>query len=130
AVAPLGIHPSFLMKAMCFAIFACAFNLLLGYVGMLSFGHAAFFGVASYVAAHAAKTWGWTPEVVITLGTMVATAMGAVFGWIAIRRQGTYFAMITLAMAQLLFFPCVQSPSFTGGEDAITTIPASARRRL
>jgi len=125
-VAPLGMHPAFLMKAMCFAIFACAFNLLLGYVGMLPFGHAAFFGLASYVAAHGAKAWGLTPEVVIVLGTVAATVLGAGFGWIAIRRQGIYFAMITLALAQLVYFVCVRTPEFTGGEDGIRDIPRGA----
>jgi branched-chain amino acid transport system permease protein len=126
AVAPLGLHPSFLMKAMCFAIFACAFNLLLGYVGLLSFGHAAFFGLASYVSAHAAKSWGLTPELAILLGTLGATLLGAVFGFIAIRRQGIYFATITLALAQLVYFVCVQTPSFTGGEDGVHSVPRGA----
>jgi branched-chain amino acid transport system permease protein len=124
--APLAVHPAFLMKAMCFAIFACAFNLLLGYVGMLPFGHAAFFGVAGYLAAHGAKEWGLTPEVVIVLGTMAAALMGAAFGYIAIRRQGIYFAMITLALAQLVYFVCVRTPDFTGGEDGVRDIPRGA----
>ena len=126
AVAPLVMYPAFLMKAMCFAILACAFNLLLGYVGMLPFGHAAFFGVGGYLAAHAAKNWGLTPELVIILGTVVATLMGALFGWIAIRRQGIYFAMITLALAQLVYFVCVRTPDFTGGEDGVRDIPRGA----
>jgi branched-chain amino acid transport system permease protein len=126
ALAPMAIHPAFLMKAMTFAIFACAFNLLLGYVGLLSFGHAAFFGLASYVSAHAAKGWGLTPEVAILLGTSAATLLGAIFGFIAIRRQGIYFATITLALAQLVYFVCVQTPSFTGGEDGITSVPRGA----
>jgi branched-chain amino acid transport system permease protein len=126
ALAPLIVHPSFLMKAMCFAIFACAFNLLLGYVGLLSFGHAAFFGLASYVSAHATKDWGLTPEVSVLMATVAATALGAVFGLIAIRRQGIYFACITLALAQLVYFVCVQVPSFTGGEDGIVNIPRRA----
>jgi branched-chain amino acid transport system permease protein len=125
-LAPAVVPPAFLMKAMCFAIFACAFNLLLGYVGMLPFGHAAFFGVASYVAAHAAKGWGWSPELVIILGAVVATVLGALIGFIAIRRQGIYFAMITLALAQLVYFVCVQAPSFTGGEDGIHSVPRGA----
>lgn len=125
-LAPFGVHPDFLMKAMCFAIFACAFNLLLGYVGLLSFGHAAFFGLASYVSAHAAKTWGLTPELAILLGTGAGTLLGALFGFIAIRRQGIYFATITLALAQLLYFVCVQAPSFTGGEDGIHSVPRGA----
>lgn len=126
ALAPMAVHPSFLMKAMCFAIFACAFNLLLGYVGLLSFGHAAFFGLASYVSAHATKGWGLTPEVAILMATVTATALGAVFGLIAIRRQGIYFACITLALAQLVYFVCVQAPGFTGGEDGIVNIPRKA----
>ncbi|SDZ70368.1 amino acid/amide ABC transporter membrane protein 2, HAAT family [Variovorax sp. YR266] len=125
-LAPFAIHPAFLMKAMCFAIFACAFNLLLGYVGLLSFGHAAFFGMASYVAAHAAKSWGLTPELAILLGTLAAAAMGAVFGFIAIRRQGIYFATITLALAQLVYFICAQAPALTGGEDGIRSVPRGA----
>ncbi len=125
-LAPLLIPPAFLMKAMCFAIFACAFNLLLGYVGMLPFGHAAFFGVASYVAAHAAKGWGWTPEVVIILGALVAAALGTIIGLIAIRRQGIYFAMITLGLAQLVYFVCVQAPELTGGEDGVHSVPRGA----
>lgn len=126
ALAPMVIQPAFLMKAMCFAIFACAFNLLLGYVGLLSFGHAAFFGLASYVAAHAAKGWGLTPELAVLLGTVSATVLGAMFGLIAIRRQGIYFATITLALAQLVYFVCVQSPRFTGGEDGIHSVPRGA----
>lgn len=121
--APFGIHPAFLMKAMCFAIFACAFNLLLGYVGLLSFGHAAFFGIASYASAYAAKQWGATPELAILGGTFVATVLGAAFGYVAIRRQGIYFATITLALAQLVYFICVQSPTVTGGEDGLRDIP-------
>jgi branched-chain amino acid transport system permease protein len=125
-IAPQFMLPAFLMKAMCFAIFACAFNLLLGYVGILPFGHAAFFGVAAYVAAHAAKEWGLTPEVAIVLATLVAGAMGALFGFIAIRRQGLYLAMITLALAQLVYFVCVRAPEFTGGEDGVRDIPRGA----
>ncbi len=124
--APLVMYPSFLMKAMCFAIFACAFNLLLGYVGLLSFGSAAFFGMASYVSAHATKAWGLSPELAVLMGTVVGTALGAVFGFIAIRRQGIYFATITLALAQLVYFVCVQAPGFTGGEDGIVNIPRRA----
>lgn len=125
-LAPMAVQPAFLMKAMCFAIFACAFNLLLGYVGLLSFGHAAFFGMASYVTAHAAKSWALTPELAIVLGTLTATAMGAAFGFVAIRRQGIYFATITLALAQLVYFMCVQAPAFTGGEDGIRGVPRGA----
>jgi branched-chain amino acid transport system permease protein len=120
--APFIIYPVFLMKALCFALFAAAFNLLLGYVGLLSFGHAAYFGFGAYVCGHAAKVWGLTPELAILTGTAVGTFMGLVFGWLAIRRQGIYFAMITLALAQMVFFFCVQAP-FTHGEDGIQAIP-------
>jgi branched-chain amino acid transport system permease protein len=120
--APFIIYPVFLMKALCFALFAAAFNLLLGYVGLLSFGHAAYFGFGAYVCGHAAKVWGLTPELAILAGTAVGTFMGLVFGWLAIRRQGIYFAMITLALAQMVFFFCVQAP-FTHGEDGIQAIP-------
>ena len=121
-VAPFFIYPVFLMKALCFALFAAAFNLLLGYVGLLSFGHAAFFGFGAYVCGHAAKVWGLNPELAILTGTAVGTVMGLVFGWLAIRRQGIYFAMITLALAQMVYFFCVQAP-FTHGEDGIQAIP-------
>lgn len=120
--APFGIYPVFLMKGLCFALFAAAFNLLLGYVGLLSFGHAMFFGWSAYVTAHAAKEWGLTPELAILAGVAQAAAMGAVVGWLAIRRQGIYFAMITLALAQLMFFLAVQAP-FTHGEDGIQGVP-------
>ena len=120
--APFFVYPVFLMKALCFALFACAFNLLLGYVGLLSFGHAAFLGSAGYAAAHAAKVWGVPPEVAILFGTVVAGALGVVIGALAIRRLGIYFAMITLALAQMIFFFCVQAP-FTGGEDGIQAVP-------
>src|SRR5258707_4821563 len=111
AVAPhIGIYPVFLMKALCFALFASAFNLLLGYGGLLSFGHAAYFGLASYVCAYAAKTWGLTPEVAIVLGTIAAGLLSLVFGALAIRRQGIYFAMITLALAPMLYFCGLQAP--------------------
>ena len=122
AVAPLVIYPVFLMKVMCFALFACAFNLLLGYVGLLSFGHAMFLGMAGYTAAHAAKVWGLTPELAILCGTAAACVLGIAAGLIAIRRQGIYFAMITLALAQMLYFFCLQAP-FTGGEDGIQAVP-------
>ena len=122
AAAPAAIYPVFLMKAMCFALFACAFNLLIGYVGLLSFGHAAFFGMASYVAAHAAKVWGLPPELAILAGTAAAGGIGVAFGAIAIRRQGIYFAMITLALSQMIYFFCLQAP-FTGGEDGIQAVP-------
>jgi len=121
-VAPLGIYPVFLMKGLCFALFASAFNLLLGYVGLLSFGHAMFFGWSAYVTAHAAKEWGLTPELAILCGVALATVMGLVVGWLAIRRQGIYFAMITLALSQLMFFLAVQAP-FTHGEDGIQGVP-------
>ncbi len=118
----IGLYPVFLMKAMCFALFACAFNLLIGYVGLLSFGHAAYFGMGAYVTAYTAKTWGLTPELAIVAGGLTGAALGVVFGWIAIRRQGIYFAMITLALAQMVYFLCVQAP-FTGGEDGIQQVP-------
>jgi branched-chain amino acid transport system permease protein len=121
-VAPAFIYPIFLMNALCFALFACAFNLLIGYVGLVSFGHAAFLGSAGYVAAHAAKVWGLTPELAILAGTAAAAALGLVFGVIAIRRQGIYFAMVTLALAQMVYFFCLQVP-FTGGEDGIQAVP-------
>jgi branched-chain amino acid transport system permease protein len=142
-VAPLFVYPVFLMKVLCFALFACAFNLLVGYVGLLSFGHAMFFGFAAYVAGHLAKVgtvqlpfglpfvgWAWltiplpplTPELAIVIATLVAALLGLIVGAIAIRRQGIYFAMVTLALAQMVFFLCVQAP-FTGGEDGIQAIP-------
>ena len=121
-VAPFFIYPVFLMKVLCFALFALAFNLLVGYVGLLSFGHAAYFGSASYVCAYAAKFWGLTPELAILAGISYASTLGLVFGWLAIRRQGIYFAMITLALAQMLYFFYLQTP-FTGGEDGIQAVP-------
>jgi branched-chain amino acid transport system permease protein len=121
-VAPFVVYPVFLMKALCFALFACAFNLLIGYVGLLSFGHAAYLGSAGYIAAHAAKVWGWAPELAILAGTATAAGLGLVIGALAIRRQGIYFAMITLALAQMLYFFCLQAP-FTGGEDGIQAVP-------
>ena len=122
AVAPFVLYPVFLMKLLCFALFALAFNLLIGYVGLLSFGHAAYFGMGGYIAGHAAKAWGLSPELAIIAGAVVAGLLGAAFGWVAIRRQGIYFAMITLALAQMVYFFCVQAP-FTGGEDGIQAIP-------
>jgi branched-chain amino acid transport system permease protein len=122
AVAPAVVYPVFLMKALCFALFACAFNLLIGYVGLLSFGHALFFGWAGYVSAHAAKVWGLPPELSIIVGSAAGAGLGLVAGMIAIRRQGIYFAMITLALAQMMFFFAVQAP-FTGGEDGIQAVP-------
>jgi branched-chain amino acid transport system permease protein len=121
-VAPLVVYPVFMMKVMCFALFACAFNLLIGFSGLLSFGHAMFFGTAGYASAHAAKVWGLTPEFAILFGTVAATALGVVTGLLAIRRQGIYFAMITLALAQMIFFFYLQTP-FTGGEDGIQSVP-------
>jgi branched-chain amino acid transport system permease protein len=121
-VAPLFVYPLFLMKALCFALFACAFNLLLGYVGLLSFGHALYFGWASYVSAYAAKVWGFNPEFAILAGAATAAVFGLIAGSLAIRRQGIYFAMITLALAQMMYFFAVQAP-FTGGEDGIQAVP-------
>ncbi|TMD09552.1 MAG: branched-chain amino acid ABC transporter permease, partial [Chloroflexi bacterium] len=112
-VAPFFLYPVFLMKALCMALFACAFNLLLGYVGLLSFGHAAFFGSASYITAHAVKVWGVPTELGILAGVAVAAALGLVFGYLAIRRSGIYFAMVTLAFAQMVFFFCVFLKSAT-----------------
>ncbi|MDZ5449756.1 branched-chain amino acid ABC transporter permease [Labrys sp. ZIDIC5] len=122
AVAPFVAYPVFVMKVLCFGLFACAFNLLLGYGGLLSFGHAAFFGMASYASAHAAKVWGLTPELAILCGGTVAAVLGLVVGSLAIRRQGIYFAMITLALAQMVYFFALQAP-FTGGEDGIQAVP-------
>jgi branched-chain amino acid transport system permease protein len=119
---PFVVYPLFLMKALCFALFACAFNLLIGYAGLLSFGHAVFLGSAGYVTAHAAKVWGWPPELAILGGTAAAGALGLVVGGLAIRRQGIYFAMITLALAQMIYFYCLQAP-FTHGEDGIQAVP-------
>jgi branched-chain amino acid transport system permease protein len=123
AVAPfVGVYPIFVMKALCFAIFACAFNLLLGFTGLLSFGHAAFLGSAAYVTGWVVRSWGWPPELGLIAGTAVAAALGLAVGLIAIRRQGIYFAMITLAMAQMVYFVCLQAP-FTGGEDGLQGVP-------
>jgi branched-chain amino acid transport system permease protein len=121
-VAPFFLYPVFLMKLLCFALFACAFNLLIGYVGLTSFGHAAYFGMGGYITAHSAKVWGLTPEISILIGALLAGVQGAIFGWVAIRRQGIYFAMITLALAQMIYFLCLQAP-FTGGEDGIQAVP-------
>lgn len=120
--APFFVYPIFLMKLLCFALFACAFNLLIGYVGLLSFGHAAFFGGAAYVTGHLVKYAGVTPEIGILVGTLFAALLGFLFGSLAIRRQGIYFAMITLALAQIVYFVAVKSP-FTGGEDGLQDIP-------
>jgi branched-chain amino acid transport system permease protein len=121
-VAPFVGYPIFLMKVLCFALFASAFNLLIGFTGLLSFGHAMFFGFAAYVCGHAAKVWGLTPELAIALGTLSAGVLGVVTGWLAVRRQGIYFAMVTLALAQMVYFICVQAP-FTYAEDGIQSIP-------
>jgi branched-chain amino acid transport system permease protein len=121
-VCPLFLYPVFLMNVLCFALFAAAFNLLIGYVGLMSFGHAAYFGMGAYVSAYAAKEWHLTPEVAIVLGGLTGGLLGAAFGWIAIRRQGIYFAMITLALAQMNYFFCLQAP-FTRGEDGIQQVP-------
>ncbi|MCA0256995.1 MAG: branched-chain amino acid ABC transporter permease [Proteobacteria bacterium] len=120
--APLLIYPIFIMKLLCFALFACAFNLLLGYTGLLSFGHAAFFGGAAYFTAHAVKEWGVTPEIGLIIGMAGAAVLGFVIGFVAIRRQGIYFAMITLALAQMFYFFCLQAP-FTHGEDGLQSVP-------
>ena len=121
-VCPFVLYPVFLMKVMCFALFACAFNLLIGYVGLMSFGHAAYFGMGSYVTAWVAKQYGLSAELSILVGGLTGGLLGLVFGWLAIRRQGLYFAMITLALAQMNYFFCLQAP-FTGGEDGIQQVP-------
>jgi branched-chain amino acid transport system permease protein len=121
-VAPFLTYPLFLMQAMCFALFALAFNLLIGYVGLLSFGHALYFGWASYLSAYSAKAWGLPPELAILTGTLTAAVLGLLAGALAIRRQGIYFAMITLALAQMMFFFALQM-KFTGGEDGIQAVP-------
>lgn len=118
----LGLYPVFVMKLLCFALFACAFNLLLGFTGLLSFGHAAFFGSAAYVTGWFVKSLNWTPELGILAGTVAAGLIGLVVGLVAIRRQGIYFAMITLAIAQMVYFVCLQAP-FTGGEDGLQGVP-------
>ena len=120
-VAPWFAYPIFLMTALCFALFACAFNLLLGYVGLMSFGHAMFFGISGYFFGHVVKAWGMAPELGILAGVAGAAVLGAVTGALAIRRQGIYFAMITLAFAQMIYFICIQAP-FTGGEDGLQGI--------
>ena len=121
-VAPFLLYPIFLMKVLCFALFACAYNLLIGYVGLISFGHAAFFGIAAYVTGHVAKVWGLPTELAILAGTLAGATLGLIFGALAIRRQGIYFAMVTLALAQMVYFFCLQAP-FTHGEDGIQAIP-------
>jgi branched-chain amino acid transport system permease protein len=122
AAAPFVVYPVFVMKALCLALFACAFNLLLGYVGLLSFGHAMFFGVAAYGTAYVAKEWGITPGLAILTGTLLAGVLGSAVGALAIRRQGIYFAMVTLGFAQMVYFLCVQLP-WTGGENGLQGVP-------
>ena len=121
-VAPFAVYPMLVMQILCFALFACAFNLLLGFTGLLSFGHAAFFGAGAYTAGHVLLHWGVSPELGLLIGTGAAALLGAVFGALAIRRQGIYFAMITLALAQMVYFFCLQAP-FTGGEDGLQGVP-------
>lgn len=121
-VAPFLVYPVFLMKVLCFALFACAFNLLLGYVGLLSFGHAMFFGGSAYICAHTVKIMGLSPELGILAGVLFAALLGLLTGLLAIRRQGIYFAMVTLALSQMFFFFCLQAP-FTGGEDGLQAVP-------
>jgi branched-chain amino acid transport system permease protein len=123
ALAPLFASPTFLMKTLCFALFATSFNFLLGYGGLMSFGHAAYFGMASYVSAYTARYWGFGPGLAIVSGTLAAVVLGAVGGAISIRRQGIYFSMITLALAQMVYFFSVQTPRFSGGEDGIQSVP-------
>jgi branched-chain amino acid transport system permease protein len=122
AVGPQFLYPIFLIKVYCFIIFACGYNLLLGYTGLMSFGHAAFFGMGAYLCGYAATRWDLPFELSVLAGTVIAAAMGLVFGWIAIRRTGLYFAMITLALAQMVYFIAMQAP-FTGGENGIQSIP-------
>jgi branched-chain amino acid transport system permease protein len=125
-IAPLiGLYPVFVMKLLCFGLFACAFNLLLGFTGLLSFGHAAFFGSSAYITGYFIKAQGLSPELAIIAGVIVAAFLGLVFGLVAIRRQGIYFAMITLALAQMVYFICLQA-SFTGGEDGLQGVPRGA----
>lgn len=121
-LAPLAVYPVLVMKVLCFALFACAFNLLLGYTGLLSFGHAAFLGTGAYIAGHVLKEWGWPTELGLLAGTLAAAALGWLVGSLAIRRQGIYFAMVTLALAQMVYFIFIQS-AFTGGEDGLQGIP-------
>lgn len=120
--APFVVYPIFLMKVLCFALFASAFNLLLGYVGLLAFGHAMFFGGAAYITGFLLQTWGWPPEFSVLAAVVVAGLLGLLMGFVAIGKQGIYFAMITLALAQMFYFFCVQAP-FTGGENGLTSIP-------
>ena len=121
-VAPFIGYPIFLMKVLSFALFACAFNLLIGFTGLLSFGHAMFFGGAAYLCAYAAKAWGLTPELAVLFGTVGAAILGYFVGWLAVRRQGIYFAMVSLALSQMVYFIFVQAP-FTGAEDGLQNVP-------
>jgi branched-chain amino acid transport system permease protein len=121
-LAPAVLYPTFLMKGLCFALFAMAFNLLIGYVGLLSFGHAAFFGAAAYIVGHALKVWGLPLELALLVATLSSAFLGTIVGWLAIRRQGIYFAMITLALSQVVYFVALQAPQ-TGGEDGLQAIP-------
>ena len=121
----MGIYPVMMMKLLCFALFACAFNLLLGFTGLLSFGHAAFFGFAAYVSGWVVTALGWTPELALLAGAGTGAVLGLLIGAVAIRRQGIYFAMITLALAQMVYFVCLQAP-FTGGEDGLQGVPRGA----
>ena len=120
--APAVVYPVLVMKILCFALFACAFNLLIGYTGLLSFGHAVFLGTAGYVAGHSIKVWGFPPELGLVFAALAAAALGWVIGSLAIRRSGIYFAMITLALAQMMYFFFLQAP-FTGGEDGLQDVP-------
>lgn len=122
AIAPIFLYPIFLMKLMCFALFAAGFNLLLGQGRMLSFGHAAFFGFGAYVSAHSAKEWGFTPELAILAALLTGVILGAIVGFFAITTRGIYFAMITLAFAQMIYFLALQAP-FTGGENGLQNVP-------
>ena len=121
-VAPAVVYPVLVMKILCFALFACAFNLLIGFTGLLSFGHAVFLGTAGYVAGHSIKVWGFPPELGLIAAALAAAALGWVIGSLAIRRSGIYFAMITLALAQMMYFFFLQAP-FTGGEDGLQDVP-------
>ncbi|ETD69345.1 ABC transporter permease [Pelistega indica] len=122
ALPMFGVYPIFVMKILCYALFACAFNLLQGYVGLLSFGHAAFLGGAAYATGHAAKVWGLSTELSILFGVIMAAILGAIIGGLAIRRKGIYFTMITLALSQMIYFFFLQAP-FTGGEDGLQGVP-------
>ena len=121
-VLPFVLYPVFLMRVLCAALFACAFNLMIGYVGLLSFGHAAYFGMGSYVAAWTMKVWHVDASIAIALGGLTGGVLGLCLGYLAIRRSGIYFAMITLALAQMVYFFCLEAP-FTGGEDGIQQVP-------